>query len=87
MFFVNGLTSNGREVFVNPDHVLYVRPAGLLRKKTALIMAHRNRLVVDQDPPTVRQRFEEYLKDAVYIVDDPADDERRTNALQRSILT
>jgi hypothetical protein len=87
MFFVTGLTSDGREVFVNPDHVLYARPAGLLRKKTALIMAHRHRLVVDQDPPTVRQCFEQYLKDAVYIVDDPADSERRTNALQRSIVS
>jgi hypothetical protein len=63
MFFVRGLSSNGKEVFVNPDQVLYVSPAGLRRKRTALIMTHRERLIVDQDAETVRQRFEDYLND------------------------
>ena len=65
MFFVRGLSSYGREVFVNPDQVLYVCPAGLLRKKTALILAYSKRLIVDQDIQTVKQRFEDYLKDVV----------------------
>jgi hypothetical protein len=65
MFFVRRLSSNGNEVFVNPDQVLYVRPVGLLRHKTALMMTHSTRLVVDQDSETVRLRFEEYLQDFV----------------------
>jgi hypothetical protein len=65
MFFVRGLSSNGKEVFVNPDQVLYVCPAGLLRKKTALILSYSKRLIIDQDPQTVMQRFEDYLKDVV----------------------
>jgi hypothetical protein len=65
MFFVRGLSSNGKEVFVNPDQVLYVCPAGLRRHKAALVMAHNKRLVVDQDTETVRLRFEDYLKDVV----------------------
>ena len=65
MFFVRGLSSNGKEVFVNPDQVLYVCPAGVRHRKTALVMTHRQRLVVDQNPETVRRRFEEYLKEVV----------------------
>jgi uncharacterized protein YlzI (FlbEa/FlbD family) len=72
MFFVRGLSSNGKEVFINPDQVLYVRPIGLLRTKTALVLTHNTRLIVDQDPETVRQRFEEYLKDIVETDDDDA---------------
>ena len=75
MFFVRGLSSNGKEVFVNPDQVLYVCPAGLRRHKTALMMAHSRRLVVDQDTETVRQRFEDYLKD---VLED--DDEEESGA-------
>ncbi len=63
MFFVRGLTSNGKEVLVNPDQVLYVGPAGSRTGKTALFLTHNKRLVVDQDTETVRQRFEDYLKD------------------------
>jgi uncharacterized protein YlzI (FlbEa/FlbD family) len=69
MFFVRGLSSNGKEVFINPDQVLYVRPAGLLRKKTALMMSNRKYLLVDQDIETFSQRFEDYLKDVVEVVD------------------
>jgi hypothetical protein len=65
MFFVSGLSSNGKEVFVNPDQVLYVRSTHFRRGRTALILTHRKRLIVDQDPQTVRQRFEDYLKDVV----------------------
>jgi hypothetical protein len=63
MFFVRGLSSGGKEVLINPDQVLYVCPAGSLRNKAALVLTHRQRLIVDQDPETVRQRFEDYLKD------------------------
>ena len=70
MFFVRGLSSGGKEVFVNPDQVLYVCPAGSLRNKAALVLTHRQRLIVDQDTETVRQRFEEYLKDVVRADDD-----------------
>ena len=88
MFFVRGLSSNGKEVFVNPDQVLFVRAAGWLRKKTALILTHRKRLIVDQDTQTVRQRFEDYLKDIVETDDDdaPAANDR-TKLVQRSYLT
>lgn len=70
MFFVRGLSSYGKAVFVNPDQVLYVCPAGLLRHKTALVMTHGKRLIVDQKTQTVRQRFEDYLKHIVEPEDD-----------------
>jgi hypothetical protein len=73
MFFVRGLTSNGKEVFVNPDQVLYVRPAGFLRKKTLLVLTHRKRLIVDQSPETVERRFEDYLRDIVETDQDEPD--------------
>jgi hypothetical protein len=73
MFFVRGLSSNGKDVFINPDQVLYVCSAGLLRHRTALVMTHRIRLIVDQDAETVRRRFEDYLKDVV--VDGAYDDD------------
>jgi hypothetical protein len=66
MFFVRGLSANGKEVFVNPDQVLYVRSTGVWRRrKTALVLTHRERLIVDQDAQTVRLRFEEYLAEVV----------------------
>jgi hypothetical protein len=61
MFFVRGLSSNRKEVLINPDQVLYVCPAGFLRKKSALMLTHSKRLVVDQDTQIVRRLFEEYL--------------------------
>ena len=75
MFFVRGLSPTGKEVFVNPDQVLYVCAAGLLRAKTVLALTHNKRLIVDQDTETVRQRFEAYLKDVLESDDD--DDLRR----------
>jgi hypothetical protein len=74
MFFVRGLSSRGKEIFVNPDQVLYVCPVGSLRNKAALVLTHRQRLIVDQDPETVRQKFEQYLKDVGGINDDDAPD-------------
>ena len=65
MFFVRGLSLRGREVLVNPDQVLFVRPAGFLHNKTALVLTQGKRLIVDQDTRTVRVRFEEYLRDIV----------------------
>jgi uncharacterized protein YlzI (FlbEa/FlbD family) len=65
MFFVRGLSFNGKDVFVNPDQVLYVCATGLLRRRTALVMTHGKRLIVDQDTETVRQRFEDYLDDVI----------------------
>jgi hypothetical protein len=63
MFFVRGLSSRRQEVLINPDQVLYVRPAGFLGKKSALVFTHGKFLVVDQDTQTVRLRFEEYLNE------------------------
>jgi hypothetical protein len=74
MFFVRGLSSRGQTIFINPDQVLYVCPAGSLRNKAALVLTHRQRLIVDQDPETVRRRFEQYLKDVGGINDDDAPD-------------
>ncbi|MGA2408819.1 MAG: hypothetical protein ABSG46_00310 [Candidatus Binataceae bacterium] len=78
MFFVCGLTSNCEEVLVNPDQVLYVGPAGLRSGKTALVLTHGERLIVDQDTETVRQRFEDYLSEFSHADDNPEilDDER-----------
>jgi len=77
MFFVRGLSSGGQEVFVNPDQVLYVCPAGSLRNKAALVLTHRQRLIVDQNTETVRQRFEDYLKNVdTNTVDEPDASER-----------
>jgi uncharacterized protein YlzI (FlbEa/FlbD family) len=77
MFFVQGLSSNGKEVYVNPDQVLYVRPARLRRSRSALVLTHRKRLIVDQDAETVRQRFEDYLKNVdTNRVDEPDASER-----------
>jgi hypothetical protein len=60
MFFVRGLTSKCKAVFVNPDQVLYVCSAA--RERSILAFTHNNRLIVDQSAETVSQLFEEYLK-------------------------
>ena len=65
MFFVRGLSSRHKEVLINPDQVLYVRPVGLFKRKSALVFTHRKCLIVDQDTQTVRQRFEDYLNEVV----------------------
>jgi len=78
MFFVRGLTSNGKEVLVNPDQVLYVGPAGLRSAKTALILTHGKRLVVDQDIESVSRCFEDYLRD---VIDTRASDDPETRIL------
>ena len=88
MFFVRGLSSNGKEVFVNPDQVLYVCTAGSLRNQAALVLTHRQRLIVDQDAETVRQRFEDYLKDVVCADnDDSPPDDGRAKSGQGPFLT
>jgi hypothetical protein len=61
MFFVRGLTSNHKEVLINPEQVLYVHRLG--PKRTAMIMAHRaRRLILDQDPLMVERLFEEFFR-------------------------
>ena len=65
MFFVRGLSSRRQQVLINPDQVLYVRPAGLLGKRSALVLTHGKSLIVDQDTHTVQQRFEEYLNEVI----------------------
>jgi hypothetical protein len=89
MFFVRGLSANGNQVFVNPDQVLYVRSAGIWRRrKTALVLTHNQRLIVDQDTLTVRQRFEDYLNDIVESDgDEPTSAGGSVKAGQRSYLT
>ena len=63
MFFVRGLSSYGKDVFVNPDQVLYVCQVGRLRKKTTLILTHHSRLVVDQDPDEIRNAFRTFVRE------------------------
>jgi hypothetical protein len=88
MFFVRGLSSNGKEVFINPDQVLYVCTTGFLRSRTALVLAYNQRLILDQDTHTVRQRFEEYLKEVVETADDvEPSEEESIKAGQRSNLS
>jgi hypothetical protein len=59
--FVQGLTSNHKEVLINPEQVLYVCAVG--RKKSAVVLAHHaGRLIVDQDPARVKQLFDQFLK-------------------------
>jgi hypothetical protein len=60
MFFLRGLTSNHEEVLINPEQVLYVRPAG--RKRSALVLAGSSRLILDQDPSTVERKFEQFFQ-------------------------
>ena len=62
MFFVEGLTSSGKLVLVNPDQILYVGPSSR-GEKSILMMTHSQQLQVDQDIDTVKRRFEDYLKD------------------------
>jgi hypothetical protein len=87
MFFVRGLSSNGKEVLVNPDQVLYVCQAGLLRKKTTLVLTYHSRLFVDQTAETVRQRFEDYLNDVVRPDDDDSHDGAEVHPVERSQLS
>jgi hypothetical protein len=74
MFFVLGLSHNQKAVLINPDQVLYVQAAGWFGKKSALLLTHRKRLVVDQNPEIVRQRFEDYLNNVVSKEDTRRDD-------------
>jgi hypothetical protein len=62
MFFVHGLSSNGKAVLVNPDQVAYVCAAGSKHEKAALVLIHGKQLIVDQNTATVGQRFEDYLR-------------------------
>ena len=59
--FVQGLTSNHKEILINPEQVLYVCAVG--NKKSAVVLAHHpGRLIVDQNPARVKQLFDEFLK-------------------------
>ena len=59
--FVQGLTSNHKEILINPEQVLYVCAVG--KKKSAVVLAHHpGRLIVDQDPARVKQLFDDFLK-------------------------
>jgi hypothetical protein len=69
MFFVRGLSCDGKEVLVNPDQVLYVRPVESQNEKTQLVLTYSKLLIVDQDAETVRRRFEAYLADIASIDD------------------
>jgi hypothetical protein len=58
---VQGLTSNHKEILINPEQVLYVCAVG--SKKSAVVLAHHpGRLIVDQDPTRVKQLFDDFLK-------------------------
>jgi hypothetical protein len=64
MFFVRGLTSNHKEILVNPEQVLYIRE--ISREKSELVLAHHpGRLVVDQDPPKIQELFNEFYRGLV----------------------
>jgi hypothetical protein len=76
VFFVRGLSFKGKEILINPDQVLYVHSVGLLHKRTALVMTHGKRLLVDQTAQIVRQRFEDYLTDLVETHDEDDTDAR-----------
>jgi hypothetical protein len=65
VFFVRGLSFKGKEILINPDQVLYVHSVGLLHKRTALVLTHGKRLLVDQTAQIVRQRFEDYFTDLI----------------------
>jgi hypothetical protein len=61
MMFVQGLTTNHKEVLINPEQVLYVCAVG--SKKSAVVLAHHpGRLILDQDPSRVKELFDEFLK-------------------------
>jgi uncharacterized protein YlzI (FlbEa/FlbD family) len=65
MFFVRGLTLNGKEILVNPDQVLCVYSVNRFRRKTALLLTNGKCLVIDQSTRTVSERFEDYLRGIV----------------------
>jgi hypothetical protein len=77
VFFVRGLSFKGKEILINPDQVLYVHSVGLLHKRTALVMTHGKRLLVDQTAQIVRQRFEDYLSEIVETHDEDDTGARR----------
>ena len=59
--FIQGLTSNHKEVLINPEQVLYVCAVGT--KKSAVVLAHHpGRLILDQDPARVKKLFDEFLR-------------------------
>jgi hypothetical protein len=59
--FIQGLTSNHKEVLINPEQVLYVCAVG--SKKSAVVLAHHpGRLILDQDPARVKELFDEFLR-------------------------
>jgi hypothetical protein len=61
MMFVQGLTSNHKEVLINPEQVLYVCAVG--STKSAVVLAHHpGRLILDQGPARVKELFDEFLK-------------------------
>lgn len=76
MFFVRGLTLNGKEILVNPDQVLCVYSVNRIRKKTALLLTNGKCLMVDQSTQTVSERFEDYLRG---IVENSEDDPETAN--------
>jgi hypothetical protein len=59
MFFVRGLTSNHKEVLINPEQVLYVRRAG--RRRSVLVLARNSQLTLDQDTHSVELPFDEFF--------------------------
>jgi uncharacterized protein YuzB (UPF0349 family) len=59
MFFVRGLTSNQKEILINPEQVLYARKAG--HRKSILVLASGSELVLDQDAHSVELLFDEYF--------------------------
>ncbi len=59
MFFVRGLTSNHKEILINPEQVLYARKAGL--RKSILVLASGPEIMLDQDARTVELLFDEYF--------------------------
>ena len=59
MFFVRGLTSNHKEVLINPEQVLYARKRG--RRKSVLVLARGSQLMLDQDTHSVEMLFDEYF--------------------------
>ena len=57
--FGRGLTSNQKEILINPEQVLYARKAG--HRKSILVLASGSELVLDQDVHSVELLFDEYF--------------------------
>jgi uncharacterized protein YlzI (FlbEa/FlbD family) len=72
VFFVRGMSLNGREILINPDQVLYIHPAALQHKRTVLVLTHGKRLTVDQNVQMVRNLFDDYLRAFAETRDDDA---------------